>query len=83
MTVNSQLDQFILDAVDSDWQKIAMVVAKALTDQDLDFPESEDDAGYVASRVDELIRTGHLEASGDTSDWRFSEVRRAGPKVAA
>jgi hypothetical protein len=53
-----------------------MVVAKALADQDLDFPESEDDAGFIASRVNELIRAGHLEASGDASNWRFSEVRR-------
>jgi len=53
-----------------------MVIAKALADQELDFPESEDDAGFIASRVNELIRAGHLEASGDTRNWRFSEVRR-------
>lgn len=76
MTAISQLDQFILNSVDSNWQKVAMVIAKTLADQELDFPESEDDAEFVASRVDELIRAGHLEASGDASNWRFSEVRR-------
>lgn len=53
-----------------------MIIAKALADQDLNFPESDDHAGHVASRVNELIRAGHLEGSGDTSNWRFSEVRR-------
>lgn len=77
MTAISELDQFILNSVDSNWQKVAMVIARALADQDLDLPESEDDAGFVVSRVNELIRIGHLEANGDTSNWRFSEVRRA------
>ncbi len=77
MTAVSKLDQFILNSVDSNWQKVAMVIAKALADQELDFPESEDDAGFVASRVNELILAGHLEVSGDASSWRFSEVRRA------
>lgn len=76
MTAINELDQFILSSIDSNWQKVAMVIAKALADQELDFPESEDDAGFIASRVNELIRAGHLEASGDTSNWRFSEVRR-------
>ena len=83
MTVISQLDQFILYAIDSNWQKVAMVIAKAMTDHELDFPESDDDAGYVADRVGDLIRAGHLEARGDTSNWRFSEVRRAVPQGAA
>jgi hypothetical protein len=77
MAAISELDQFILNSVDSNWQKVAMVIAKALADQELDFPESEDDAGFVASRINELILADHLEASGDASDWRFSEVRRA------
>ena len=77
MSSTSALDKFVLDAVDSNWQKVAMVVAKALTDHDLKFPESDDDAEFVASRIRQLVQTGQLEASGDISDWRFSEIRRA------
>lgn len=80
MTSTSAVDQSILDTLDLHWQKVAMVIAKALADENLDFPETEDNAAMVAGRVDALVRTGHLEAIGDINDWRFSEVRRvAGP----
>ncbi|RZJ27885.1 MAG: hypothetical protein EON85_10275 [Brevundimonas sp.] len=77
MSSTDALDNFILDAVDSSWQKVAMVVAKAITDQGLEFPKSEDDAEFVASRIRLLVQAGHLEAAGDVSNWRFSEIRRA------
>jgi hypothetical protein len=76
MTSTSAVDQFILDAVDFHWQKVAMVVAKALADENLDFQDAEDNAAMVAGRVDALVRTGHLDVIGDINDWRFSEVRR-------
>ncbi len=83
MNSTDALDKFILDVVGSNWQKVAMVVARALTDPHLEFPDSEDDAGLLASRVDQLVQAGQLEASGDTSDWRFSEVRRAAASTGA
>jgi hypothetical protein len=72
-----ELDQFILASVDSHWQKVAMVVARALGDPHLDFPETEDDAAFVASRVEALVALGQLDAQGEVSNWRYSEVRRA------
>jgi hypothetical protein len=83
MNSTDALDRFILDAVGSSWQKVAMVVASALTEQYLEFPDSEDDAGFIASRVAQLVQAGQLEASGDISDWRFSEVRRAAASTGA
>jgi hypothetical protein len=77
MSSTDALDKFILDAVDTKWQKVAMVVAKALTDHDLEFPEGVDDAEFVASRIRQLVQSGQFEASGDIDDWRFSEVRRS------
>jgi hypothetical protein len=83
MSSTGALDKFILDAVNSSWQKVAMVVAKALTDQDLVFPESMDDAEFVAVRIRLLVQSGQLESAGDVNDWRFSEVRRAGISAGA
>jgi hypothetical protein len=76
------LDKFILASVDSHWQKVAMVVARALTDPDLEFPETDDDASFVAGRVRALVALGQLEAQGDTSNWRYSEVRRPPQQLA-
>ena len=83
MSSTGALDKFILDSIDSNWQKVAMVVARALTDHDLEFPESEDDAEFVASRIRQLVQAGQLEASGDINDWRFSEVRRSASSAGA
>jgi hypothetical protein len=83
MSSTGALDKFILDAVDTSWQKVAMVVAKALIDHDLDFPGSEDDAEFVASRIRQLVQVGQLEVSGDINDWRFSEVRRSAASAGA
>lgn len=56
-----------------------MVVARALADSGLEFPEAHDDASLVAERVQALVVLGQLEAQGDTSSWRFSEVRQVAP----
>lgn len=77
MTAIGEFDQFILNFVDSNWQKVAMVIAKALATMSWGSPKSEEDARFVANRVNELIWTGHPEANGDTGNWRFNEVRRA------
>ena len=70
-----KIDQFILASIDHNWQKVAMIVARALTEPDLDFPNTEDDAEFVACRIEVLISTGRLESKGNTTNWRHSEVR--------
>jgi len=71
-----EIDQFVLAAVGYNWQKVAMLVARALTEPNLNFPEPADPAEFVARRIEELICNGQLESQGDTTNWRHSEVRR-------
>ena len=72
-----EIDQFILASIDYNWQKVAMIVARALTEPGLDFPNTENDAEFVARRIEVLISTGRLESKGNTTSWRHSEVRRS------
>ncbi|WP_369979327.1 hypothetical protein [Xanthomonas bundabergensis] len=76
------MDKFILASVDFHWQKVAMVIAGALADSDFEFPEADDDASLVAEHVQVLVSLGQLEARGDTSNWRFSEVRKVAAESA-
>ena len=66
------LDQFILSAVNSHWQKVAMIVAKAMTEPGLSAP----DADHIAARITALVGSGDLEIRGNPENWRSSEVRR-------
>lgn len=70
---NAQLDALILEVVQPQWRKVAMVVAtvgKHCEQQSLLF-----NSGEVASRIAMLVQNGRLEGAGDLSNWRFSEVR--------
>ncbi|WP_349811465.1 DUF3658 domain-containing protein [Xanthomonas dyei] len=71
------IDAFITDAVDAQWQKVAMIIARALTDPQLKLADVEDAADHVAQRIVHLVRSGRLEAAGDVTDWRHREVRLA------
>ncbi|KQR10668.1 MULTISPECIES: DUF3658 domain-containing protein [Xanthomonas] len=71
------IDAFVTDAVDTQWQKVAMIIARALTDAQLKLADVEDAADHVAQRIARLVRSGRLEAAGDITDWRHSEVRLA------
>ena len=70
------LDEFILNAAGENWRKVAMVIAMALTDPGLEFPETDDDETLIANRIEALILQEALEVRGDPSKWRFSEIRR-------
>lgn len=71
------LDQFILTTAGNNWRKVAMVIAVALTDPSLDLPETDDDADFIARRIEAPIGQGALEVHGNPSNWRLSEVRQA------
>ncbi|MCS3807210.1 DUF3658 domain-containing protein [Xanthomonas sp. 4461] len=73
------IDAFITGAIDAQWQKVAMVIAKALTDERLNLADVADAADQVAQRIAGLVRDGRLEAAGDMTDWRHGEVRLATP----
>lgn len=72
-----ELDHFIMSVVGTHWQKVAMVIAKALTELSLANSDTEDYAEVVASRIDALIASGYIEVNGNPTKWRHSEVRRA------
>ncbi|APP74522.1 DUF3658 domain-containing protein [Xanthomonas vesicatoria] len=73
----SAIDAFITAAVDTQWQKVALLIARALTDEQLNLADVQDATDHIAQRIACLVRSGRLEAAGDVSDWRHSEVRLA------
>jgi hypothetical protein len=71
------LDQLILNAVGPAWTKLAMVLARAANQPDLDFDNHTDQFAVLADRVGALVEAGALIARGDIREWRCSEVRKA------
>ena len=68
----TQIDDYILRTVGPSWRKVAMIVGGAITTSGLGDPS----ANAVAKRIAALVKDGRLEADGNISDWRHSEVRR-------
>ena len=70
---DAPLDELILSVVKPNWQKVAMVLGKALR-----LSESrglETSYAALASRISVLCVDGRLESQGNLSKWRYSEVR--------
>ena len=73
MDDDQELDNLILSAAKTHWQKTAMIISKIVQ-------RSEDnhcDVSYekVAERIEHLVSENRLVSQGDLSCWRFSEVR--------
>jgi hypothetical protein len=66
---DSDLDQLLLAAATARWQKVAMIIAKAVSAY-----ETLDEE-RLTSRILALAELGMLESVGDVNNWRFSEVR--------
>jgi Protein of unknown function len=64
-------DAMILSAASDRWQKVARIIAvvseRAGNGKHFD---------AIAARIRALADEGRLEAKGDLSQWRFSEIRR-------
>jgi hypothetical protein len=71
---DDEVDELLLAASTPRWQKVSMVIAKAMSAYDTW------DEVKVGRRVVALVRAGALESLGDVRDWRFSEVRVPPPK---
>jgi hypothetical protein len=71
-----KIDEVILSVAEATWRKVASVIIKVADRMGSDLPEG--DAGYnlIASRIEILVRDGHLLAQGDVKNWRYSEVRK-------
>jgi hypothetical protein len=70
---DEELDRVIMSVALPRWRKVAMILANSLDamGQDLNNGEIE----RLAIRIVFLVRAGQLEAQGDLSQWRYSEVR--------
>lgn len=67
------ISEAILNNCRPTWLKVARVIAVAHRDSGL--PDDETALDSVALELRKLVETGTLEAVGDLSNWRESEVR--------
>jgi hypothetical protein len=75
---NSAYDEMILSHARSQWQKVAMVVAKTLRECETKSVSASPE--LIAERVTALVTAGRLESQGNLIDWRRSEVRLPLPR---
>jgi hypothetical protein len=68
------IDRELVRASDVQWRKVARVVGTVMMNDWSGKPERIADVFY-AHRVARLVRLGRLEAQGDLTRMRFSEVR--------
>jgi hypothetical protein len=67
------VDRLILSFAQVQWRKVATIISKAVDASGRGRGDAELHA--VAERVRALVEDGRLEAQGDLSKWRHSEVR--------
>ncbi len=66
-----EIDQAIVDLLTGGRErKVAYVIAKVAEGR-----ESDDELSRVEAAIRRLVAAGRLEACGDVSEWRHSEVR--------
>jgi hypothetical protein len=70
--LNNALDAAILSFAGERWQKVAKIIYLAS-----DGAADGTDFDAIEARIRALVDDGKLEAKGDLSRWRFSEIRRA------
>jgi hypothetical protein len=70
------IDEAVLSCVCDHWRKVAMVVSLSMERLGDQYPDFTD--VFYAERVRALADSGRIEARGNLSYMRFSEVRRTG-----
>jgi hypothetical protein len=70
---HQNVDSLILSLAKTQWRKVAMIIGQVL-DECRRLGINIDEHG-VAERIRALVEGGQLEAQGDLSRWRHSEVR--------
>jgi hypothetical protein len=66
---DNEIDVLLLSHVNENWQKVAMVISKAMISYHTWDPDR------VGRRIITLVDTGKLDSAGDIRNWRFSEIR--------
>ncbi|MGO9774134.1 MAG: DUF3658 domain-containing protein [Roseiarcus sp.] len=69
----NDLDATILSHARKEWQKVAGIAAQTM--QECDVAPTGDRLEAVVARVRHLVARGRLEAKGDVTRPRYSEVR--------
>lgn len=72
----SEIDAAVLNVVQPSWRKVAMIIVKAAEKLGTGLPDGEDGYNLIAARIEALVTDGRLEAQGDVTRWRHSEVRQ-------
>jgi len=68
----SEIDQAVLARSEARWRKVAFIVASVSRDLDDD---REVFSKLIGDRIVGLVEAGRLEAQGDLTLWRHSEIR--------
>ncbi len=69
--MNDTLDALILSFTSERWLKVARIIGQVS-----ERTGEETRLDTIAARIRTLVDEGKLEAKGDVSRWRYSEVRR-------
>jgi hypothetical protein len=70
---HQNLDALILSFVKVQWRKVAMIIGQVLDECRRRGVDLDEDG--VADRICALVENGQLEAQGNLSRWRHSEVK--------
>jgi hypothetical protein len=70
---SDDIDRLILSFAQVQWRKVAMIIAKVVDASGRRWDDAQ--LHDVAERIRALVEDGRLEAQGDLSKWRHSEVR--------
>jgi hypothetical protein len=57
------------------WRKVAMIISEVLFEFERAGTRTSEDQFRIADRIQALVEAGELQAEGDVSLWRHSEVR--------
>ncbi|HTH49648.1 MAG TPA: hypothetical protein VMB21_19195 [Candidatus Limnocylindria bacterium] len=76
--VEPRIDQAVLaylSTANGRWRKVAMVFGRVSEALGAEFPEGEAGHELFDRHLAALVGAGRLQAQGDITRWRFSEVR--------
>ena len=75
MATVSELDAALIASLSGRWTKVAMVLGRVAKAPGLTFGEDDDAYEVLEERLVHLVASGAVQAEGDLTQWRFSEVR--------
>lgn len=71
----SEIDDAVMASVGLRWNKVAMIVILAAEKLYGKSAVGDEACRPIGARIEVLVENGRLEAQGDVTRWRFSEIR--------